>query len=141
MSEDASITCVEAVSLLKLIVRVEESADPNASRELARRNRLALQHPDRAYRPRSVCLRELFTSETTPCARLHRNGNGMAFHCPTWRGRSGGRPSNAGSPRPAQSTSSASSNEIKGLRGQTRARMSRKPSYIWNMRIFIVTFA
>ena len=47
MSEDASITCVEAVSLLKLIVRVEESADPNASRELARRNRLALQQPER----------------------------------------------------------------------------------------------
>ena len=42
MRDESSITCVEAVSLLKLIVRVEESADPNASRELARRNRLAL---------------------------------------------------------------------------------------------------
>ena len=47
MRDESSITCVEAVSLLKLIVRVEESADPNASRELARRNRIALQHPDR----------------------------------------------------------------------------------------------
>ena len=137
MSDESSITCVEAASLLKLIDRVEESADPNASRELARRNRLVLQQPDRRVSPHSVCLRELFASETTPCARLHKNGNGMAFHCPTWRGRSGGRPSNAGSPRPAQSTSSASSNEIKGLRGQTRARMSRKPSYIPMMRIGI----
>src|SRR5205814_9809771 len=47
MSDDSSITCVDAVSLLTLIDRVEESADPNASRELARRNRLALQQPDR----------------------------------------------------------------------------------------------
>ena len=46
MSDETSITCVEAVSLLKLIDRVEESADPNA-REAARRMTEALKRPDR----------------------------------------------------------------------------------------------
>ena len=46
MRDESSITCVEAVSLLKLIDRVEESADPNA-REAARRMTEALKRPDR----------------------------------------------------------------------------------------------
>jgi hypothetical protein len=46
MSEDASITCATAISITKLVARVEQSDDPDAQ-ELARRNRLALQQPDR----------------------------------------------------------------------------------------------
>jgi len=35
MSEESSITCVEAVSQIRLIARLEQSADPNA-RQAAR---------------------------------------------------------------------------------------------------------
>jgi hypothetical protein len=43
---DSSITCAAAVSITKLVARVEQSDDPDAQ-ELARRHRLALQRPDR----------------------------------------------------------------------------------------------
>jgi hypothetical protein len=46
MRDESSITCVEAVSQLKLIARLERSADPNA-REAARRMTEALKRPDR----------------------------------------------------------------------------------------------
>ena len=46
MSEESSITCVEAVSQIRLIARLEQSADPNA-REAARRWTEALKRPDR----------------------------------------------------------------------------------------------
>ena len=46
MNDETSVTVAAAVSMTKLIARVEQSDDPNAQ-ELARRNRLALQRPDR----------------------------------------------------------------------------------------------
>ena len=46
MSDESSITCVEAVSQIKLIARLERSADPNA-REAACRMTEALKRPDR----------------------------------------------------------------------------------------------
>ena len=87
MSDEGSITCVEAVSLLKLIDRVEESADPNASRELARRNRLALQQPERrvsaafglfakAIRARDDALRSLAQEQRRDEPRRKREANG-----------------------------------------------------------------
>jgi hypothetical protein len=44
---DASITCAAIISALKLVDRVLERADPQDSRELARRNAEALKTPDR----------------------------------------------------------------------------------------------
>ena len=46
MSDESSITCAAAVSQIKLIARLERSADPNA-REAARRMTEALKRPDR----------------------------------------------------------------------------------------------
>ena len=46
MSDESSITTAAAISITKLVARVEQSDDPDAQ-ELARRNRLALQQPDR----------------------------------------------------------------------------------------------
>ena len=46
MSDENSITCVAAVSQIRLIARLEQSADPNA-REAARRWTEALKRPDR----------------------------------------------------------------------------------------------
>ena len=45
MRDESSITCIEAVSQIRLIARLEQSADPNA-REAARRWTEVLRRPD-----------------------------------------------------------------------------------------------
>src|SRR5438045_9548045 len=44
---DESVTVAAALHIVKLVDRVQRFADPEDSRELARRNRLALQQPER----------------------------------------------------------------------------------------------
>jgi hypothetical protein len=47
MSDDTSVTVAAAITIFKLVDRVQRYADPDDSRELARRNAEALKHLDR----------------------------------------------------------------------------------------------